>query len=154
GREASLMALVDGEQVVPLAPCEDHKTVHEGDRGPMTGGMGTLSPTPVMDDLAVARAVKDVLVPTAKGMASDGRPFRGLLYACLMLAQEGPRVLEFNCRFGDPETQPLMMRLDQDLGELLYAFAVGKAPSRVRFSDQAAVCVVLASAGYPGNYQG
>src|SRR4029078_5621761 len=97
--DASLSPLADGEQLIPLAPCEDHKTVFENDRGPMTGGMGTLSPTPVMDDLAVARAVKEVLVPTARGMLADGRPFNGLLYAGLMLTKDGPRVLEFNCRF-------------------------------------------------------
>src|SRR6185369_6983078 len=119
-------------------------TVNDGDVGPMTGGMGTLSPTPVMDDLAVARAVKEVLQPTARGMAADGRSFRGLLYAGLMLTREGPRVLEFNCRFGDPETQPLMLRLDQDLAEILHGVATGKPPARVRFLDQAAVCVVLA----------
>jgi phosphoribosylamine---glycine ligase len=154
GREASLMALVDGETVVPLAPAEDHKTVHDGDVGPMTGGMGTLSPTPVMDDLAVARAVKEVLVPTARGLAADGRPFRGLLYAGLMITRQGPRVLEFNCRFGDPETQPLMLRLEDDLATLLHAVATGKSPARVRFSQQAAVCVVLAAGGYPGPYAG
>jgi phosphoribosylamine--glycine ligase len=153
GREASLMALVDGESVVPLAPAEDHKTVHDGDRGPMTGGMGTVSPTPVMDDLAVARAVREVLQPAARGLAADGRPFRGLLYAGLMLTAAGPRVLEFNCRFGDPETQPLMLRLKDDLGALLHAVAVGKPPSRVHFSDEAAVCVVLAAGGYPGPYE-
>jgi phosphoribosylamine--glycine ligase len=153
GREVSLMALCDGENVTPLAPAEDHKTVHEGDQGPMTGGMGTLSPTPVMDDLSVARAVREVLQPTARGMVADGRSFRGLLYAGLMLTAQGPKVLEFNCRFGDPETQPLMLRLKDDPAQLLHAVAVGKMPSRVHFSEQAAVCVVLAAGGYPGAYQ-
>ncbi len=154
GREASLMALVDGETVVPLAPAEDHKTIHDGDRGPMTGGMGAVSPTPVMDDLQVARAVREVLEPTARGLAADGRRFRGLLYAGLMLTKNGPRVLEFNVRFGDPETQPLMLRLhpDDDVAELLHGVAVGRPPERVRFSEQAAVCVVLTAAGYPGAY--
>jgi phosphoribosylamine--glycine ligase len=152
GREASLMALVDGETVLPLAPAEDHKTVHDGDVGPMTGGMGTISPTPVLDDLAVARAVKEVLVPTARGLAADQRTFRGLLYAGLMITREGPRVLEFNCRFGDPETQPLMLRIDDDVAELLHATACGKLPHRVHFSDEAAVCIVLAAGGYPGPY--
>jgi phosphoribosylamine--glycine ligase len=152
GREASLMALCHGESVTPLQPVEDHKTVGEGDLGPMTGGMGTLSPTPVMDDLAVARAVREVLQPAARGLVADGRDFSGLLYAGLMITREGPRVLEFNCRFGDPETQPLMLRLKDDLGEVLHAVATGKPPARVHFSDESAVCVVLAAGGYPGSY--
>ncbi len=152
GREASLMALVDGERVVPLQPAEDHKTVHDGDRGPMTGGMGVVSPTPVMSDLEVARAVREVLEPTARGLVAEGRPFRGVLYAGLMLTARGPRVLEFNCRFGDPETQVLMARLDEDLGALLHAVATGRRVERVRFSARAAVCVVMAAAGYPGPY--
>jgi phosphoribosylamine--glycine ligase len=152
GREASLMALVDGERVTPLVPAEDHKQVRDGDEGPMTGGMGVVSPTAVMSDLEVARAVREVLEPTARGLAAEGRPFRGLLYAGLMLTARGPRALEFNCRFGDPETQVLMARLDDDLGALLYANATGRPLERVRFSSRAAVCVVMASGGYPGAY--
>jgi phosphoribosylamine---glycine ligase len=152
GREASLMALVDGERVTPLQPAEDHKTVLDGDRGPMTGGMGVVSPTTVMSDLEVARAVREVLEPTARGLVAEGRPFRGLLYAGLMLTARGPKVLEFNCRFGDPETQALLARLDDDLGALLHAVAIGRPVERVRFSARAAVCVVMASAGYPGPY--
>ncbi|MGZ3426136.1 MAG: phosphoribosylamine--glycine ligase, partial [Polyangia bacterium] len=153
GREASLMALVDGERVTPLVPAEDHKQVRDGDEGPMTGGMGVVSPTAVMSDLEVARAVREVLEPTARGLAAEGRPFRGLLYAGLMLTARGPRALEFNCRFGDPETQVLMARLDDDLGALLYANATGRPIERVRFSSRAAVCVVMASGGYPGAYE-
>jgi phosphoribosylamine--glycine ligase len=153
GREASLMALVDGERVVPLVAAEDHKTVLDGDQGPMTGGMGVVSPTAVMSDLEVARAVREVLEPTARGLAAEGRPFRGVLYAGLMLTAKGPRALEFNCRFGDPETQVLMARLDDDLGALLRAIAVGQPPPRVRFSPRAAVCVVMAAPGYPGKYE-
>ncbi|MGZ3443516.1 MAG: phosphoribosylamine--glycine ligase, partial [Polyangia bacterium] len=153
GREASLMALVDGERVTPLVPAEDHKQVHDGDEGPMTGGMGVVSPTAVMSDLEVARAVREVLEPTARGLAAEGRPFRGLLYAGLMLTARGPRALEFNCRFGDPEAQVLMARLDDDLGALLYANATGRPIERVRFSSRAAVCVVMASGGYPGAYE-
>ncbi|MDB4964824.1 MAG: Phosphoribosylamine--glycine ligase [Myxococcales bacterium] len=152
GREASLMALVDGERVAPLVPAEDHKTVFDGDTGPMTGGMGVVSPTPVMSDLEVARAVREVLEPTARGLAAEGRPFRGLLYAGLMLTRRGPKVLEFNCRFGDPETQVLMARLDEDLGLLLHAVATGRPVERVRFSERAAVCVVMTAPGYPGGY--
>jgi phosphoribosylamine--glycine ligase len=152
GREASLMAFVDGERVVPLQPAEDHKTVHDGDRGPMTGGMGAISPTPVMDDLSVARALREVLEPTALGLVRDGRPFRGLLYAGLMLTAGGPRVLEFNVRFGDPETQAVVVRIEDDFASLLHAVATGHAPARVKFSSQAAVCVTLAAPGYPGPY--
>src|SRR5438270_127312 len=147
GREASLMALVDGERVTPLVPAEDHKQIGDGDEGPMTGGMGVVSPTAVMSDLEAARAIKEVLEPTARGLATEGRPFRGLLYAGLMLTAKGPRALEFNCRFGDPETQVLMARLDDDLGALLYANATGRPVERVRFSARAAVCVVMASGG-------
>jgi phosphoribosylamine--glycine ligase len=150
GREASLMALVDGERVTPLAPAEDHKTIFDDDRGPMTGGMGAISPTPVLDDLTVQRAVREVLEPTARGLAKEGRRFRGLLYAGLMLTANGPRVLEFNCRFGDPETQAILPRLDEDMALLLHAVATGKLPERVRFSSKSAVCVVMAAGGYPG----
>jgi phosphoribosylamine--glycine ligase len=153
GREASLMAFVDGERVTPLDSCEDHKTIDDGDRGPMTGGMGVLSPTPVLSDLEVARAVKEVLEPTARALVAEGRPFRGLLYAGLMLTATGPKVLEFNCRFGDPEVQALMARLDDDLGALLHANAVGQPLGRVRFSSRAAVCVVMTAPGYPGAYE-
>jgi phosphoribosylamine--glycine ligase len=153
GREASLMAFVDGERVTPLASCEDHKTIDDGDRGPMTGGMGVLSPTPVLSDLDVARAVREVLEPTARALVAEGRPFRGLLYAGLMLTATGPKVLEFNCRFGDPEVQALMARLDDDLGALLHANAVGRPIARVKFSTQAAVCVVMTAPGYPGAYE-
>lgn len=152
GREASLMALVDGERVLPLVAAEDHKTVLDGDRGPMTGGMGVVSPTAVMSDLDVARAVREVLEPTARGLVAEGRPFRGLLYAGLMLTERGPRALEFNCRFGDPETQVLMARLDDDLGAALHAIATGRPLARLRFSPRAAVCVVMAAPGYPGGY--
>jgi phosphoribosylamine--glycine ligase len=153
GREASLMALVDGERVTPLASAEDHKTVFDGDRGPMTGGMGVLSPTPVLDDVTIARAVREVLEPTARGLIAEGRPFQGLLYAGLMLTAHGPKVLEFNCRFGDPEVQALMARLDDDLGAILHANATSRPLERVRFSSQASVCVVMAAPGYPGVYR-
>jgi phosphoribosylamine--glycine ligase len=150
GHEASLMALVDGERVTVLSPAEDHKTIFDGDRGPMTGGMGTLSPTPAVSDLVVQRAVREVLEPTARGLCAEGRPFRGVLYAGLMLTREGPKVLEFNCRFGDPETQVLVPRIADDVAELLHATATGRLPERVRFRDETAVCVVMAAGGYPG----
>jgi phosphoribosylamine--glycine ligase len=112
--------------------------------------MGTISPTPALSDLDVQRAVREVLQPTARGMAAEGRPFRGLLYAGLMLTREGPKVLEFNCRFGDPETQVLIPRIADELAPLLHATATGKLPDRVKFRDAAAVCVVMAAGGYPG----
>ena len=149
GREASCMALVDGERVWPLAACEDHKTVLDGDRGPMTGGMGAVSPTPVVDDALATRVAHELLVPAAKALVELGRPFRGLLYAGLMLTASGPMALEFNCRFGDPETQPLMARFEGDLAAALLAVAEGRAPS-VAFSPQASCCVVLAARNYPG----
>lgn len=149
GREASLMALVCGESVTLLASAEDHKTIFDGDQGPMTGGMGTVSPTPVLDELTCARAVKEIFLPTARGLAAEGRPFEGLLYAGLMLTARGPKVLEFNCRFGDPETQSLVYRWQSDLFDALYAIASGQPAAPVKFSDQAVVCVVTTAAGYP-----
>ncbi len=153
GREASLMALVDGERVTPLAVAEDHKTVSDGDVGPMTGGMGVVSPTPALDDAGIARAVREILQPTARGLVAEGKPFSGLLYAGLMVTADGPRVIEFNCRFGDPETQALMVRLDDDLGAMLHAIATHEPVERVRFSSRASVCVVVAAGGYPGAYR-
>jgi phosphoribosylamine--glycine ligase len=152
GREATLMALVDGEHVTPLVPSEDHKQRDDGDHGPMTGGMGVVSPTPTLDDVTVARVVRDVIEPTARGMVAEGRPFRGLLYVGLMLTPHGPRVLEYNCRFGDPETQAVLMRLDDDLGAILHAVATGCRVERVAFGARTAVCVVMAAPGYPAAY--
>ena len=143
------MALVDGEVVLPLPACEDHKTIGEGDRGPMTGGMGAISPTPVVSDALLAQVTREVLEPTARQLVAMGRPFRGLLYAGLMITSGGPRVLEFNCRFGDPETQPLLLRCRGDLAAALHGVATGQ-PRPLDFDDGAACCVVLAAAGYPG----
>ncbi len=150
GREATLMALCDGERVLPLAACEDHKTIFDGDRGPMTGGMGVISPTPALDDATCRRVYETILLPTVRGLGAEGKPFRGLLYAGLMITADGPQVIEFNCRFGDPEIQALVRRLDDDLVELLHASARGELPSSVRFSDQTSVCVVMTAPGYPG----
>lgn len=153
GREASCMALVDGEAVLMLPACEDHKTLLDGDVGPMTGGMGAICPTPVVTDLIEVR--DQILRPAARGLVAEGRPFHGLLYAGMMFTAAGPRVLEFNCRFGDPETQPLMLLLDEDLGPLLLAVAEQRLASReatpVRVRPGAAACVVIAAAGYPGD---
>lgn len=155
GQEASLLAVVDGHTIVPLEPAQDHKAAFDGDTGPNTGGMGAYSPTPVITPELIDLAVEKILVPTVHEMKKEGRNFRGCLYAGLMLTNQGPKVLEFNVRFGDPETQVLVMRMKSDLAELLYAAADGKlgeiAP--VEWDPRPCVCVVMAAAGYPGTYE-
>ena len=154
GREASLLAFVVDEQVVPLGSAEDHKTIFDGDRGPMTGGMGVVSPTPVLDDVLLRRAIDEIVRPSARALAAEGRAFRGLLFAGLMLTADGPKLLEYNCRFGDPETEAIVARLDDgpggDLLRALEAVAHGRAPEPLVFAAGAAVTVVMAQAGYPG----
>jgi phosphoribosylamine---glycine ligase len=154
GREASLMALSDGERVVLLASAEDHKAAYDGDRGPNTGGMGAYSPSPLCTPEVTRHVLKSVLLPTVRGMAREGRPFRGVLYAGLMLTEEcGPMVLEFNCRFGDPETQVVMLRFDEDPARWLSGAAAGRLPAgEPRWDPRVAVSVVLTSPGYPGAY--
>ena len=154
GPEVSAFALSDGEVVVPLGLSQDFKRVGEGDTGPNTGGMGAYAPLPWLD-VADERAIWDDIVrPTVAAMAAEGTAYRGVLFAGVMLTPEGPKALEFNCRFGDPETQVLMLRLDGDLGELLQACAAGDlATARPVSREDAAVTVVLASAGYPGSYE-
>jgi len=153
GEEVSFFALTDGEQTLPLAFAQDYKPVFDGDQGPNTGGMGAYSPVPTLGERLADELLETVVTPTLRAMAAEGRPYRGLLYVGLMLTRDGPRVLEFNCRFGDPETQPLMLRLDGDLVPLLAAVARGEGlPPRLRWRPEAAVTVVLASGGYPGEY--
>lgn len=152
GREASCMALADGDRCWPLAPCEDHKAVGDGDEGPMTGGMGAISPTPVVDEALLERVRREVLEPTLRTLAAEGYPFRGLLYAGLMVTRDGPRVLEFNCRLGDPETQALLPRFEGDLAACLLAVAQGQTPETPRFTG-AACCLIMAARGYPGSYE-
>jgi phosphoribosylamine---glycine ligase len=151
GPEASCIAFTDGERVRMLAAAQDHKRVFDGDRGPNTGGMGAFSPTPHVTDEVSAQVERTILLPVIREMARRGRPFRGVLYAGLMLTSEGPKVIEFNVRFGDPETQPTLMRLSNDLVPVLLATARGDL-SRVSlsFDARAAVGVVLAAEGYPG----
>lgn len=150
GREASCLALCDGEEVLPLWPCEDHKTIFDGDRGPMTGGMGVVCPTPVMDEALLQRVRDEVLRPAARGLAAEGRPFRGVLYAGIMLTAEGPRVLEYNVRFGDPECAVLLARLDGDVVPWILGGARGALdPGDVRLRDVASLGVVVAAEGYP-----
>jgi phosphoribosylamine--glycine ligase len=150
GEEVSLLSIVSGDQVLPLAPAQDYKRIFDGDRGPNTGGMGSYSPVPAVDDALFERLVADVVRPTVAELRRRGIDFRGVLYAGLMLTASGPKVLEFNCRFGDPETQALLPRLESDLLELLWAAARGEAlPAKVEWRKGAAVGVVMASRGYP-----
>ncbi|MBS1109161.1 MAG: phosphoribosylamine/glycine ligase [Anaeromyxobacteraceae bacterium] len=151
GPEASVIALVDGERVRVLPPAQDHKRIFDGDRGPNTGGMGAFSPTPTVDDALLADVERRVLLPTVREMARRGTPFRGALYAGLMLTADGPKVLEFNARFGDPETQPILMRLPGDIVPALLAAARGDLSAvTIEVDPRAAVGVVMAAEGYPG----
>ena len=153
GEEASLLAFTDGETIVPMISSQDHKRAYDGDRGPNTGGMGTYAPAPVMTDEMVVLAVEKVLKPIIAGMKAEGRPYKGCLYAGLMITEEGPKVVEFNARFGDPETQVVLPLLKSDLAEIMLACCEGKLEQQeIEWSDGAAVCVVLASGGYPGSY--
>ncbi|MCW5203804.1 phosphoribosylamine--glycine ligase, partial [Desulfobulbus sp. US4] len=153
GEEASFIAFVDGETVLPLPSSQDHKAVFEGDRGPNTGGMGAYSPAPIMDEGMSMRVMNEVMLPTVRGMAEEGRPFKGMLYAGMMIDGDRINVLEFNCRFGDPECQPLLMRLQTDLVEILEQAIDGKLNEvELEIDPRPAVCVVMASEGYPGNY--
>ena len=151
GREVSLLALCDGERLALLPSSEDHKAVRDGDRGPNTGGMGTYSPSPLLDAAAEQAILETIFRPTVRALAEAGRPFQGLLYGGLMLTPDrGPMVIEWNCRFGDPETQSVLMRLDEDLLPWLVAAAAGKLPPGApRAQPGVACCVVLAAAGYP-----
>jgi phosphoribosylamine--glycine ligase len=151
GPEVSLFGLCDGRRVVPLAPAQDYKRIFDGDEGPNTGGMGAYSPVPAVDDAMVETIVATTMQPVVDEMARRGRPFTGVLYAGLVLTANGPRVLEFNVRFGDPETQAVLPRLRSDLAELLWSAARGELAGFVAFSDQAAVTVVAASANYPAS---
>ena len=151
GPEASVIALVDGERVRVLPPAQDHKRILDGDRGPNTGGMGAFSPTPTVDDALLADVERRVLLPTVREMARRGTPFRGALYAGLMLTADGPKVLEFNARFGDPETQPILMRIPGDIVPALLAAARGDLSAvTIEVDPRAAVGVVMAAEGYPG----
>ena len=154
GEEASFICLCDGRRALPFASSQDHKAAHDGDAGPNTGGMGAYSPAPVVTDAVHRRIVREVIEPTIAGMAADGSPYVGFLYAGLMIAPDGaPRVIEFNCRFGDPEAQPVLMRLRSDLPELCVAALAGGLGGRVLdWDDRAALGVVMAAGGYPGAY--
>jgi phosphoribosylamine--glycine ligase len=154
GQEASILAFVDGRNIYVMESSQDHKPIGDGDTGPNTGGMGAYSPAPVVTDKLMDQIVREILVPTVDGMNRNGTPYRGVLYAGVMMTQGGPRVLEFNVRFGDPETQPILMRLKSDLLEVMLAVCGGTL-DRVTlvWDERPAVCVVMASGGYPGSYE-
>ena len=151
GEEASFIVMVDGKNILPLASSQDHKARDEGDTGPNTGGMGAYSPAPVVDAAMHDRIMHEVIIPTVEGMESEGRTYTGFLYAGIMITKDGmPKTLEFNCRFGDPETQPIMMRLKSDLVELCLAATKGSLNEcNAEWDERAALGVVTASAGYP-----
>ncbi len=155
GEEASFIVLVDGENVLPMATSQDHKRVGDGDTGPNTGGMGAYSPAPVVTPEIHDRIMDQVILPTVQGMASEGHRYVGFLYAGLMITDQGePKVIEFNCRFGDPETQPIMLRLQSDLVELIQQALAGKLDTTTaQWDERQAVGVVLAAGGYPGSYE-
>ncbi|PJI45249.1 MAG: phosphoribosylamine--glycine ligase [Rhizobium sp.] len=153
GEEASFFCLCDGKTLLPLATAQDHKRVGDGDTGPNTGGMGAYSPAPVMTPELVERTMKEIIEPTMRGMAEMGTPFSGVFFAGLMITQKGPELIEYNVRFGDPECQVLMMRLESDLLALLHATATGTLDRvSAEWRDETALTVVLASKGYPGAY--
>src|SRR4051812_25031471 len=153
GPEVSILAFVDRKNIYVMEPAQDHKPVDDGDTGPMTGGMGAYTPTPVVTDAMLRQIERDVLVPAVDGLVREGIDYKGVLYAGLMLTTNGPKVLEFNCRFGDPETQPLMMRFQGDLLEVMLAVAEGRLDdATLKWDPRPALCVVAASRGYPGKY--
>jgi phosphoribosylamine--glycine ligase len=154
GEEASFLAFTDGETVLPMASSQDHKAVLDNDKGPNTGGMGAYSPAPVVTGAVHRKIMDQVMIPTVKAMAGEGRPYRGVLYAGLMIKGGEPRVLEFNARFGDPEAQPLLMRMESDLLPILEAVIDGRLHEvAIEWKPEPAVCVVMASGGYPGAYE-
>ncbi len=154
GVEVSLMAFCDGERVIPMLPAQDYKRAHDGDQGPNTGGMGAYCPSPWLSPADVEACVRTLLLPTVHGMAQEGTPYVGVLYAGLMLTADGPRVLEFNCRFGDPETQAVLPLLRSDLAQIAQACLAGRLDSAsVTWHSGACVCVVLASGGYPDHHR-
>jgi len=154
GEEASLFAITDGKSVIPFGSAQDHKRVGDGDTGPNTGGMGAYSPAPVLTAELEARAMREIIEPTVRAMAMEGTPYQGVLYAGLMLTAEGPKLIEYNCRFGDPECQVLMMRLESDLVDIVDAVCDGRLDGvDVRWRSDTALTVVMAASGYPGTPQ-
>ena len=153
GEEASYLVITDGESFVPLATAQDHKAVFDGDRGPNTGGMGAYSPAYVLSKDMEKKVQEEIVKPILRGMKKEGNPFRGVLYVGLMITSDGPKVLEFNVRFGDPEAQVILRRLEDDLVEIAERTIDGKLPSKLTWKPETSMCVVLASKGYPGSYE-
>jgi phosphoribosylamine--glycine ligase len=154
GEEATILAFADGKTILPMPPSQDHKKIYDGDRGPNTGGMGAYAPAPIVDDRMMRRIYDEILEPTILGLEQEGRIFKGILYAGLVLTARGPKVMEFNCRFGDPETQVVLPLLKSDLVEILMSIVDGELSlEEVEWTDDFAVCVILASAGYPDKYE-
>jgi len=154
GEEASFMAFTDGKTVVPMASSQDHKRIFDGDKGPNTGGMGAYSPAPVVTKKLERQVMDKIMIPTVQAMEKERRLFKGVLYAGLMIHNNEAKVLEFNARFGDPETQPIMMRLDTDIIDIIEAILAGNLSKiNVTWKPESAVCVVMASGGYPGHYE-
>ncbi|MHC4236893.1 MAG: phosphoribosylamine--glycine ligase [Planctomycetota bacterium] len=154
GQEASILAFVDGRSIYVMESSQDHKPIGEDDTGPNTGGMGAYSPAPIVTDKLMDQITREILVPTIDGMTRNETPYRGILYAGLMMTQGGPRVLEYNVRFGDPETQPILMRLKSDLLDIMLAVCDGKLSTiNLEWDPRPAVCVVMSSGGYPGDYE-
>ena len=151
GEEASFFVITDGASTLPLPAAQDHKAIFDDDRGPNTGGMGAYTPAPVMDEAMTGRVMEEIVTPTLAAMAKEGAPYAGVLFVGLMICPDGPRVVEFNCRFGDPECQAILPRLDEDILPVFEAVASGRGlPASLRWRREASVCVVLASPGYPG----
>ena len=154
GEEASFLVFSDGKNVIPLPTAQDHKPVYDNDKGPNTGGMGAYSPAPVVTEEMKGGIIKDVIVPTINGMAAEGKVYKGILYAGLMISDKGPRVVEFNCRFGDPECQPLMMRIKDDIIPVIEACIDGSLDKvNMELDSSTTVCIVMAAGGYPGSYE-
>jgi phosphoribosylamine--glycine ligase len=153
GEEASCLAFTDGKTILSMASCQDHKAIFDGDQGPNTGGMGAYSPAPVVTDVIHEKVIQEVLKPIVKEMAAEGMPYKGVLYAGIMVCDGVPKVLEFNARFGDPETQPILMRMKGDVVPILEACIRGDlSQCKIEWDSRPSVCVVMASKGYPGNY--
>jgi phosphoribosylamine--glycine ligase len=154
GEEASYLVFSDGKNILPMVSSQDHKRVFDNDKGANTGGMGAYSPAPIVTEEMEARVLKEIMEPTVDAMREEGRLFKGVLYAGLMIGEQGPKIVEFNCRFGDPETQVILPRLETDLAEIMQACVEGRlGEQEIKWSEKACCCVAMASGGYPGAYE-